>query len=375
MICNWSHLHAQTSVRAIIPFENHCGKMIVSLKINNFQEPLRFLFDTGADGMAVSTELAEKIGLKVTRSNNAAVVGGNMDIKVSDGNEIHFGGFSMQRMGIAIFEKMDKGVSGILGNTFLRRYVTEIDYDKNEIRLYDFGKSAPMSAGQSVDVKVPNGLLLVPVSLSITNEKIAKGNFVFDSGASYGLICFRNFVQKHKLLVSGFVSKYVGSTVSMGMQSATFTGIAQNIQLGAIAPGTSWPVTLMSGLLDSDKDLPHDGSLGVRLLSRYNILINLQQGKAFFTPNKLSHLPPDFMIGTYVLGWDNMEVLRVVGGGPETKTGAVFPEGTEVAFIDKMEPSDLLKNKGKRLNKLMASGKPIQMQLRVNGALVTYTGK
>lgn len=358
-----------------VPFENHAGKMIITLKINDYSKPLRFLFDTGADGMAVNPALADKIGLKVTRSNDAAVVGGNMQIRVSDGNNIHFGDLTLSRMGIAIFEQMGKDVDGLLGNAFLRRYITEIDYDNNKIKLYSFGKGAPAGEGHAVDVQVPNGLVLIPIDVAITKDKGGKGNFVFDSGASYNLICFRNFVQKHKLLVGGFVSKHEGSTVSMGMQTATFSGIAEKIQIGKIQPELARPITLMAGYKESDKSLPHDGSLGVRLLSRYNILVNLQEGKVYFKPNKLHELPTDFMVGSYVLGWDNAGVLRVVGGGPKTDKERRFVEGTEVTAINKKKPTEFVKNKGKSLKKLLAADKPIQLELIVEGEVFNYSGK
>lgn len=359
----------------IVPFENHSGKMIITLKINDYPIPLRFLFDTGADGMAVNPALAEKIGLKVTRSNDAAVVGGNMQIRVSDGNSIHFGDLTLQRMGIAIFDQMGKDVDGLLGNAFLRRYITEIDYDNNQIKLYSFGRGAPVGEGHAVDIQVPNGLILIPVDVTIAKDKGGKGNFVFDSGASYNLIGFRNFVQRHKLLVGGFISKQEGSTVSMGMQTPTFSGITEKIQIGNLQPDVAAPISLMAGYKDSDKNLPHDGSLGVRLLSRYNMLVNLQEGRVYFKPNKLHDLPTDFMVGSYVFGWDNAGVLRVVGGGPKTDKERRFAEGTEVTSINKKKSAEFGKNKGKSLKKLLATDKPIQLELSIDGEVFRYSGK
>lgn len=76
---------------ARIPFESHNGTIIVTVKLNDFPRPLKLLFDTGADGMAVDQGLADSIGLKITRTQKASVVGGSMDISVSTGNTVHMG--------------------------------------------------------------------------------------------------------------------------------------------------------------------------------------------------------------------------------------------------------------------------------------------
>jgi len=75
---------SKPKLRAVIPFENKNGSIYLQVKINGYEKPLRLLFDTGADGMAVNQQLADAIGLKVTRENNASVVGGNTKIQVSD---------------------------------------------------------------------------------------------------------------------------------------------------------------------------------------------------------------------------------------------------------------------------------------------------
>lgn len=362
-------------LRAKIPFENHYGKIIIKLRINNYSKPLRFLFDTGADGMAINTALAEEIGLKVTRKNDAAVVGGNMNIKISDGNTIQIDTFSMQGMGIAIFDNVSKDADGLLGNAFLRRFITEIDYDHHEIRLYDFGKFEYKGTGYPVSVNVPNGLLLVPGKLNIVPNKVSEGNFVFDTGASYNVICFRNFVQKHKLLVSGFVPKGQSTTVSMGMATPTFTGISDKFEIPGIPNEGKLPVTLMSGFMQSDKTLPHDGSIGIRLLSRYNLLINLQESKIYFSPNKLHALPEDFMVGPYILGWDNEEVLRIVGRSIGSVDPKLIQEGTEIVSVNKLKAADLAKNKGKGLKKILSEDKAIKIQYKVGEELLIYEGK
>lgn len=47
---------------------------------------MSFLLDTGADGMAIRRSLADSIGLKVSHSQEASVVGGRKTVQISADN-------------------------------------------------------------------------------------------------------------------------------------------------------------------------------------------------------------------------------------------------------------------------------------------------
>lgn len=258
---------------AEIPFENHLGSIILQVYINGYKKPLRLLFDTGADGMAVSKELAEEIGLKVTRENNASVVGGNQTIKVSDNNTVRLDTLTLQSMGIAIFPTMTRdNTDGIIGNTLLRRFITQIDYDKNILSLYTFGAHNYKGEGEAVEVSMPKGVIELSGSLEIVEGKTYDGKFIFDTGASYDLICFRPFVRENRLLVSGFKPEHQAVTVSMGISSPTFLGPSFKFSIPPLKGMKGLPVTLMGGTSSNEGWNPGaNGSIGVRLLSRYNI--------------------------------------------------------------------------------------------------------
>ncbi|HWW41782.1 retropepsin-like aspartic protease [Pedobacter sp.] len=277
----------QTKLRAKIPFENHSGSIILSVRINSFSRPLRMLFDTGADGMAVSQNLANEIGLQVTRENQASVVGGSINIKVSDQNTIQLDTVILKGQGIAIFPEMPGETDGIIGNSLLKHFITKIDYDSQELYLYDFGDHQYNQKGFLVPITMTKGMLIIPGNLTIVDGKAYKGQFVFDTGASYTVICFRPFVRTNKLLISGFKPEQQGSTVSMGMVSPTFTGKSHSFAFADTDPIPHLPVTLMAGNTTNENWQPgFDGSIGVGLISRYNFTINLQRSEIFFSPNQ-----------------------------------------------------------------------------------------
>lgn len=357
---------------ARIPFESENGTIILTVKLNDFPRPLRLLFDTGADGMAVEQSLADSIGLKVSRTQKASVVGGTVEISVSQGNTVHMGDFDFNNQSIAIFKEMHKGTDGIIGNAIARRYITKVDYDKKEMVLYSFGDYQYEKRGTAVAFTMPSGLFIIPGALSITTEPAHKGNFVFDTGASYSLICFRPFVKQNKLLVSGFKSEYSGATVSMGMSTPTFSGKAASFSFADMPSVKSLPVTLMAGGGQSESWNPgFDGSIGVRLISRYNFTINMQKKEIYLNPNKTYNYPHDFVIGGCLFGFSLDSVLEVISlTGPENPKIAL-KAGVKIKSINGISSAALLKD-NKQISKLfnMPGGTNYVVESVQNGALI-----
>lgn len=313
-------------LKATIPFENKNGSIYLQVKINNYDRTLRLLFDTGADGMAVGQQLADEIGLKITRENNASFVGGNTTIKVSDNNSITLDTLKIGGQGIAIFPTMSRDGDGIIGNTLIQKYITHIDYDKNVMSLYEFGDFHYQGKGTLATITMPSGVMLLPGQLDIIQGKSYPGQFVFDTGAAYDLICFRPFVRQNRLLVSGFKPESQAATTSMGISSPTFLGKSYQFAIFPLAAIKNLPVTLMGGSTTNEQWQPGvDGSIGTRLLSRYNMTINLADNEVYFVPNKLHALPQDFTLKNYRFGWDNQGQLKVLGtvAGGATSVGGL----------------------------------------------------
>ncbi|HTM97406.1 MAG TPA: retropepsin-like aspartic protease [Pedobacter sp.] len=353
-----------SKLRAKIPFEVIDNAIVLTLKLNNSPRPLKFLFDTGADGMAISEALADTLGLKATRKQNASVVGGSMQISISEKNDVHLDTFVLKNQSIALFKDLHKGTDGLIGNTMTKQYITKVDFDKKELSLYDFGTYTYETAGKSVPITTPNGLFIIPGTVAVTENQANVGEFVFDTGASYSLICFRPFVKQHKLLVSGFKSDYHGTTTSMGMSTPTYSGKAKSFTFANMPSVTDFPVTLMAGGGQSETWNPgFDGSIGIRLISRYNFTINLQQKEIHLTPNKSFTNPNDFVLGSYLFGFDLKGELKVMSQVSNFGGTEILKAGMQITSINGITRELLLKDP-KKLQGITAlpTGSVIKLQ-------------
>jgi predicted aspartyl protease len=273
--------HSRYSVserKALIPFELREGHIIIPVRLNGSDVVLRFLFDTGADGMAIRRSLADSIGLAVAHSREANVVGGTVQVEISSANTVHLtDSFALKSQSIALFPTVKHGLDGVIGLNLAAGYVVGVDFDKKLLSLSTFG--AHRREEKTVVVPVANryGLVMLQGTLNIVGKKEVTGNFIFDTGAAYHLIAFSRFVRKNRLLLTGFQPEGQASTVSMGHATPVFYGKAHRFQLAPDLAFTNMPVTLQASTSAGSSERTPDGSIGVKLIQNFNFSIDLLQ--------------------------------------------------------------------------------------------------
>lgn len=268
----------------MLPFRFEHNHIVVSLTLNDSPRELNFLFDTGADGMAIRKDVAEEIGLEIHRSNETNIVGGQMKIEISGGNTVHLSDdYSLKNQNIALFETISN-FDGIIGLNIARNHIVKVDNQNNQLFLYSVGDYKFPQEGFPVDIRVPYAVALIPVTVDLMGNKPVQGNFVFDTGAEFNLIAFHQFVQKIEPLKIGFISEDYGSTVSMGLSTPTMMGKAQEIKIGSELVFKDIPVTLQISSFQSNSISFPDGSIGMGLLRNYNFTIDLLRKKIHLEP-------------------------------------------------------------------------------------------
>jgi predicted aspartyl protease len=274
---------------AVLPIEQeeHSRAIIVYLKLNNYDKTLRFLFDTGADGMAISSELAEKIGVAANRSQHAGVVGGSVQVQISSGNTVLLDTFRLRNQNIAIFPKVRDGIDGLIGLNLAQNFIVKVNLDEKKMYLYSFGTFDYEDEGETESITVPRGIINIPGKLNLSGKKDVEGDFIFDSGAEYYLMGFSHWVRKNRLLLSGWKHENQATTVSMGIATPTYEGKAYEFKVGNFIKETNMPVSLQASTGNNNNFTPPaDGSMGVKLITQYNFTINLLEKEIHFSRRK-----------------------------------------------------------------------------------------
>lgn len=273
----------KSELKAAIPFRYENGQILLSIKLNDNNDALTFLFDTGADGMAIKKSNADKLGLKVAHTQNASIVGGQMQVTISSGNKVNLTEtLFLLNQNIAIFEEINDGIDGIIGLNIARDYITKVNFDSKQIELYTFGDYEGDKNCDILPVFAPQGIILIPGMINIVGKKEVKGNFVFDTGAAYHFIGFSHFVRKNRLLLTGFKPESSGSTMSMGHVTPVYTGKTYKFQLTSHITFDDMPVTLQASTGSGGKGHERgDGSIGIEVISKFNFTIDLLRKRLY----------------------------------------------------------------------------------------------
>lgn len=269
-------------LKATIPFSFENNAIIIKLSINDSNRALRFLFDTGADGMAITREIADEIGLTTNRSHNASVVGANQKISISANNTIHIDSLTIPQQNIAIFDEIGSH-DGIIGLNLAQMYIVRVDFDNQNILLYSLGKMEAEHAEVQIPIEVPYGVIQIASKLNLVGKEEIAGDFILDTGAGFHVVAFSPFVRKNRLLLSGFKYESTNSMLSMGHTTMVYHGKAELFSFGGLE-FLDFPISLQASAGNDDWNPGVAGSIGIELLKRYNFTINLVDKKLGFTP-------------------------------------------------------------------------------------------
>lgn len=270
-----------------IPIEVNDDMIILSIKINDSDRPLRLQFDTGANGTALTKEVAENLSDIVYESQKTQVVGGQIEMKKSSGNTFHLSDkITLKNQGFIILNNSEGSTTdGIIGLNIAHQYITEVDMDKKVMNFYSFGDYIPQENYEILDITIPQGVMLIDGSLNIVGKKDAPGQFIFDTGAGYHLIAFESYVRKNRMLLSGFKPESQGSTVSLGFSSPTFSGKAHSFTFAGKYTFNDMPVTLQAST--GRKNITTmSGSIGFQLIKNFNFTIDMLKKQIYIHPDK-----------------------------------------------------------------------------------------
>jgi tetratricopeptide (TPR) repeat protein len=182
--------------RVEVPIEVVNNRPVVSVRVNGSKEALRFVIDTGAGMCVVSTQAADKLGLKpVARGGLARAVGGQGRFEIVYGflQSLHVGEARVERVPVYIrqFYNAQEPVDGYIGLSVLGKFRSTVDYGAGVLTLLREG------AAKGKDAATPANAIEIPMrttssgfwSGEVNLEGVDKtANFILDTGASISVV-------------------------------------------------------------------------------------------------------------------------------------------------------------------------------------------
>jgi hypothetical protein len=365
---------------AKFPFKMLTGGIItIKARLSNFPDTLNFILDTGSGGISLDSATASYLKVQTTLSDRTirGIAGvrrvyfsyrqtlhlpDNLDVENLD---FHINDYDV--LTSAYGEKID----GIIGLSFLARYIVGVDYDSSKISVYTKGT-----------IKYPRGgYLLKPVintipilAANIRDNRPLTSRFYFDTGAGMCLLLSADFVSD-----SNFVKPkrkwYATQAEGLGGKAPMKQGVIKQVQVGPFK-FRNVPTYIFDDEYNVTAYPALAGLIGNDLLRRFNLIINYERKDIYMTPN--SHYKEQFDysytgLGMYVVDGE-IQVVDIMPESPAEQAG--FKEGDVIMavannFSNNIQTyKNLMQTPGEKLKVLVLRKEgPIVLTLKVKNIL------
>ncbi|CAL1521140.1 aspartyl protease family protein [Chitinophaga sp. MM2321] len=336
------------------------GVVIIQALLSNIPDTLQFILDTGSAGISLDTSTCVRLGIKLTPTDKIVKgLGGSKPVSFAMHHSLKLPGLRIDSLDFHIndYELISQvygiQIDGIIGYSFLSRYIVTVDYDTEEIIVYSKGKFNYPRGGQLLKPSLTQ-IPLVSAPLR-NNKKTINNRYYFDTGAGMCLLLSTQFVKDSSVFSNSRRSKKIIQTEAQGLggkMQMSLTTI-QEFRIGNYA-FRNVPTYIFDDVTNVTAYPFLGGMIGNDLLRRFNITLNYGKKEIFLMPNTHYRDMFDYSYtGLIIYLIDGrVEVTDIIKGSPAEKAG--FKKGDIIMAVNNNLGAnlqlfrELLKNIGTR---------------------------
>lgn len=364
------------------PFKQFTGGvMVVQGRVDKYPDTLNFILDTGSSGISLDSITCARLKIPSVLSDKyIRGIGGIKRVAFANDNTLLLPGLRIDSLDFHIndYELLSEvygvQIDGIIGYSFLKRYIVRLDFDSLSVSVFTPGE---FNYGRYGELLKPATGLIPVIDAPVRNGVKVNARYYFDMGAGLCLLLSDQFVkdssilrrkQRRRKIITTEVQGLIGK---MRMQLTTI----QEIKIGDytfhniptytfddISNVTAYP--FLGGLVGND------------LLRRFNVTLNYPAREIFLQPN--SHFRDQFdysYTGLIIYFIDGkVQVTDVIKGSPADKAG--FLAGDIVVSVNNNFSNniqtyrELLKEAGTKATVIIArNGQPMEKKLPIKRIL------
>jgi hypothetical protein len=368
-----------------LPFRIMQDFILIELKLEGVV-PVNFIFDTGAENTIIFERLYTDI-LESEYDMRLPIVGSNLQVGkyalVTRNLGIKFQNIPMIEMDVLVLEEYDEKlkeylgekIHGILGSTFFKRYIVEIDYRRQHIILHkpnDFN-DRNIRRFEQIDIEVKKGKPYINTHISYQASDSIPVNLLMDTGAGINLMVHSNTSQSLKL-----PQETIAGELGIGVSGALFgyIGRLHSFQFGPFeykSMITSFQD--LDSVLLSELEYHRNGIIGNSLLSRFHLFIDYPHEKVYLKAER--GFKEDFKYdrsGLTVIAsgpeLDQYYIQSVLPGSPADESG--LKAGDQILKLQ-CWPSYFYSLGGINKKFKKKEGKKIRLKVKRNGKKLRFT--
>ena len=311
------------------------GVMILKAKFENVPDSFNFILDTGSGGISLDSGTCKEFNIATTPTDTTITgIGGKRKVHFVFNKQLNLPGLTVQHLNFHVnnYEVLSsvygEKIDGILGYSFLSRYVVNLNFDTHVISIFSPGKMKYPEGGHTLKPIFTS----IPIQyLTIRDAKKLSHNFYFDTGAGLCFLMSEQFTKDSAVLLprrKPFLTQAEGMAGRLQMRLT----VIKEVKIGP------YRFRRVPTYLYKDNDnvtsYPFSGGLiGNDLLRRFNLTINYGQREIHLLPNNHYNDPFDYAytgLGIYYID-EKIMVIDVIPNSPADIAG--FKTGDELISV------------------------------------------
>lgn len=270
------------------------GVILIQAKFDKIPVPLNFILDSGSGAISVDSATAVEFNIPhIPSGKTINGIAGTSEVDYAQNNQLVLPGLTVDSLDFYInnydilSSVYGEKIDGIIGYSFLSRYIVKVNYDSLKIEIYSPGR-----------IDYPrNGYLLHPLftalpiqPLTIKDEKTINANFYIDTGAGLCFLMSKQFEDDSQVLKKS--RKPVSIQVQgLGGKKEMSLTIMKEVQIGPYK-FRRVPTNILDDEFNATSYPFLGGVIGNDILRRFNVIFNYAKREIHLLPN--SHFTDDF---------------------------------------------------------------------------------
>jgi len=270
------------------------GVIIVQAKFNKITEPFNFILDTGSGAISLDSSTAAEFKIPhVPSGKSINGIAGSSEVDYTKNNKLVLPGLTVDSLDFYInnydilSSVYGEKIDGIMGYSFLSRYIVEINYDSSDIEVYTPGR-----------IEYPKkGYLLHPLftalpiqPLIIKDARTINANFYIDTGAGLCFLISKQF-QDDSMVLKKRRKPVEIQVQGLGGRKLMMLTIIKQVQIGPYK-FRKVPTDILNDEYNATSYPFLGGVIGNDILRRFNVILNYSKREIHLLPN--SHFNDDF---------------------------------------------------------------------------------
>lgn len=221
----------------VVPIEVAYGGLIfVKVGING--TPMSMVFDTGAEATIINSSRLAKLGLTSFGTFATGAGGGDVVLSYVKGITTTLGDATVNDQIIAavlldgLERPLGRPLDGIIGYDFISRFVVEIDYANQTMRLHDRATYQHAGSGKPLPITLEDSTPYLDAAIEVPDKGTLDGHWVLDTGCLCDVQVFAPFVDRHALLTAFPHAKQSGYSAGAGGATHEMTATIPALHIG-----------------------------------------------------------------------------------------------------------------------------------------------